>query len=244
MPDKIHIPYGIVDEESIYLRFRDAAGQYRRGDTGLYEPWDADHIALYGADAGSTTPYHVATEDGSSGDYFADLPDAVARGWSAYLQAGASPSAAGDVDIEIVAGQIGIDPTAATQIQAATAAALAAYDPPTYAEMNSGFGLLDWVSRAILFGTVDTVTSNADFTLAGDLGAVNDLYKYCWLVFTDGPNKGTGRMIQIYTGATKRVQFTGAGSRGAFATTVTAGDAFYIVPTTDLVAGIIGVVAN
>jgi hypothetical protein len=117
MAREIHIPYGVVGSADVYLRFRDASGKYRRGDTGAYESWNAANIALYGADTGSGVPYHVAAEDGSTGDYFADLPDATARTWSAYVQAGATPSADGGVDVEIAADEI---------VQGAAAAAIAA----------------------------------------------------------------------------------------------------------------------
>lgn len=108
MAREIHIPYGVTGSADVYLRFRNASGQYRRGDTGAYETYNAVNIALYGADAGSVTPYYVATEDGATGDYFADLPDVTARTWSAYLQAGAAPL---ESDVEIAADSLGVNTT-------------------------------------------------------------------------------------------------------------------------------------
>jgi len=140
MAREIHIPYGVVGSADVYLRFRNASGQYRRGDTGAYEAWNAGNIALYGADTGSGTPYHVASEDGSTGDYFADLPDATARGWSAYLQAGAAPSADGGVDVEIAADRIGIDATAAAQVNAAADQAATDYGANKIAPDPAGTG--------------------------------------------------------------------------------------------------------
>jgi len=111
--------------------------------------------------------------------------------------------------------------------------------------ITTPIGNLDWTARAILSGTVDTVTSNADFTLTSDdLSATDDQYKKCWLVFVTGNNKAVGRMIGVYTGATKRVQFNGAGVRGVFPSTVVAGDEWYLIPTSDVVAGIVGVRAS
>jgi hypothetical protein len=129
--------------------------------------------------------------------------------------------------------------TSAQLSAAIEAAALATAD--SVSAVQDSIDALDWSARAILSGTVNTVNSKADFTLTGDFSATDSMYARCWLVFTTGPNRGTGRLIGTYTGETKRVQFTGGGSRGEFVATVSAGDEFYIVPTTDLVAGIIGV---
>lgn len=121
-------------------------------------------------------------------------------------------------------------------------------DPATEAkqdEILADLAALDWRTQAILSGTVDTVTSNADFTVTGDFGSVDDSYKQCYIQFTSGSNKGIGRLIGAYTGSTKRVQFNGGGiARGAFPYTVVAGDEFILVPTSDLVVGIVGVKAN
>lgn len=115
---------------------------------------------------------------------------------------------------------------------------------PQSGDAYAAVGALDWTARAILSGTVAVVTSNSDFTLTGaDLSSVDDQYNKCWLVFHTGNNKGVGRLIGDYTGATKRVQFTGGGSRGVFPSTVVAGDSWYLMPNTDVVAGIIGVAA-
>jgi len=127
-----------------------------------------------------------------------------------------------------------------TEAAAAIAAALLATAAQVQA-VDDAISELDWTARAILSGTVDTVESNSDFTISGDFGSIDNMYRQCWLVFTDGPNKGIGRLIGEYTGETKRVQFTGAKARGEFPADVTVGDSFYIVPTSDLVAGVIGV---
>jgi hypothetical protein len=135
-------------------------------------------------------------------------------------------------------------PLSSAQTETAAAAAITAASLATAASVSTvqdSIDTLDWSARAILSGTVNTLNSKSDFTLTGDFSATDSMYVRCWLVFITGPNKGTGRLIGTYTGATKRVQFTGGGSRGEFVSTVSAGDEFYIVPTTDLVAGIIGV---
>jgi hypothetical protein len=121
-------------------------------------------------------------------------------------------------------------------------------DPATVTkqdEILADLAALDWRTQAILSGTVNTVTSNADFTITGDFGSVDDSYCQCYIQFTSGSNKGIGRLIGAYTGSTKRVQFNGGGiARGAFPYTVIAGDEFILVPTSDLVVGIVGVKAN
>lgn len=79
-------------------------------------------------------------------------------------------------------------------------------------------------------GTINTVASNADFTLtSSDLSSNNDDYKNAWILFTSGNNKFVARVIGTYTGATKRVQLTGEGMRGAFPRTVQAGDSFVVL---------------
>lgn len=79
----------------------------------------------------------------------------------------------------------------------------------------------------ILKGTVNTVASGSDFTLtSAQLLNSDDEYKWCYLVFTSGLNTGIARVIQVYTGSTGRVQFTGSGQAGAFPRTVAPGDAW------------------
>lgn len=85
-------------------------------------------------------------------------------------------------------------------------------------------------SGGVIAGTVNVDTSTSDFTLTSTALLANDNeYNSMWLVFTSGNNKGVPRIIGAYTGATKRVQFTGGGMRGAFPETVTAGDSFLIL---------------
>ena len=129
----------------------------------------------------------------------------------------------------------------ATMTEAAVAAAGIATEGKQD-EIIDAVANLDWTARALLSGTVGTVTSNGDFTLVSDdLSATDNQYKNCWLVFETGNNIGVARFIGAYTGATKRVQFSGGGTgRGAFPSNVVAGDQWRLLPTTDLVAGIVG----
>lgn len=123
-------------------------------------------------------------------------------------------------------------------VEAGTAAATLA--------IRNDIANIDWTARALLTGTVGTVTSNSDFTLlSDDLSATDNQYKNCWLVFETGNNVGVARFIGAYTGSTKRVQFNGGGfGRGEFPSDVVAGDQWRLLPTTDLVAGIVGVRAT
>lgn len=96
MAREIYVPLGDSGNANLYFRRRNAAGQYWRGDTSVYETFSAANLALYGADAGSATPYNVLTEDGSTGDYFGDDPTTGTGTWTAYEQAGAAPAASDD----------------------------------------------------------------------------------------------------------------------------------------------------
>lgn len=83
---------------------------------------------------------------------------------------------------------------------------------------------------AILAGTVNTVSSNDDFTLTStDLTTNNDDYNGMWLIFTSGNNKGVPRIISDYIGSIKNVLFAGTGRSGAFPQTVAPGDTFLIM---------------
>lgn len=82
----------------------------------------------------------------------------------------------------------------------------------------------------IAAGTVTAVTDNGDFTLTStDLTTNDNDYDAMWLVLLDNNNKFVPRVIGTYTGASKRVQFTGSGLKGAFPQTVQAGDAFAVL---------------
>ena len=82
---------------------------------------------------------------------------------------------------------------------------------------------------AVAYGTVNARTSESDFTLTStELSANNNDYDNMWLVFLDNNNQFVPRVIGTYTGATKRVQFTGSGLQGAFPQTVQAGDKWFI----------------
>lgn len=79
-------------------------------------------------------------------------------------------------------------------------------------------------------GTVNAVTTNADFTLTStDLTTNDDDYNNMLLVFRTGNNKFIPRAIQDYTGSTKQVVFTGSGIKGAYPRTVSAGDAWFLI---------------
>ena len=83
---------------------------------------------------------------------------------------------------------------------------------------------------AVAAGTVNTVTDSGDFTLiSSDLSSNDFDYDNMWLVMLDGANKFVLRLIGIYTGGTKRVQFTGTGMAGAFPQTVSPGDAWMLI---------------
>jgi hypothetical protein len=123
MAREIYVPFGSTGNADLYFRRRNAAGQYWRGDTSVYESYNAANIALYGADAGSGSPYNVLAEDGATGDYFGTDPGTGAGTWTAYEQAGAAPLAS---DVAVAVGETGIDAIAAAQSQTAAAAAITA----------------------------------------------------------------------------------------------------------------------
>lgn len=127
MAREIYVPLGETGNESLYFRRRNAAGQYWRGDTSVYEAFNAANIALYGADADSATPYNALTEDGTTGDYFGNDPTSGTGTWTAYEQAGAAPAESDDA---VETGDFQ---------QAAAAAAIAEFDFPTWTEMSSAF---------------------------------------------------------------------------------------------------------
>lgn len=175
MAREIHIPYGVTGSADLYLRFRNASGQYRRGDTGAYESFNAANIALYGADAATVPPYHVATEDGSTGDYFADLPDATVRTWSAYLQAGAAPSADGSVDVEIAADQIGVNVTqlAGQPVNAVAAVTFPASIGTSTLDENIVSGIVQSELVSYGVGTSDLDATGAQAAAAAAIAAAN-----------------------------------------------------------------------
>lgn len=83
---------------------------------------------------------------------------------------------------------------------------------------------------AVASGTVNTVTSSGDFTLtSSDLLTTDSVYNNMWLVLLDSGNKFVPRLITVYTGATKRVQFTGTGLAGPYPLTVNPGDAWLLI---------------
>jgi len=83
---------------------------------------------------------------------------------------------------------------------------------------------------AVARGTVDTVTDSGDFTVTSSDLSSNDFdYDNMWLVLLDNANKFIPRLIGVYTGSTKRIQFTGAGMAGAFPQTVASGDMWMII---------------
>ena len=82
----------------------------------------------------------------------------------------------------------------------------------------------------IAIGTVNAVTDNGNFTLtSSDLTTNDSDYDAMWLVLLDNNNKFVPRVIGTYTGAAKRVEFTGSGLKGDFPRTVVNGDAFAIL---------------
>ena len=179
----------------------------------------------------------------------ADVRDGTVYGPSAELEGTLAVPAAGSVALGVpVDATEGTAVLTQAAVQAAAAAAIADAGLATAAKQDetlADLAALDWRTQAILSGTVNTVTSNADFTITGDFGSVDDSYRQCYIQFTSGSNKGIGRLIGAYTGTTKRVQFNGGGiARGEFPYTVIAGDEFILVPTSDLVVGIVGVKAN
>lgn len=102
MSREIYVPLD-SGNSNLYFRRRNAAGQYWRGDTSAFELYNAANIALYGADADSSTPYNELTEDGSTGDYFGDDPASGDGTWTAYEQAGASPA---ESDVAVAYGEL------------------------------------------------------------------------------------------------------------------------------------------
>jgi len=83
---------------------------------------------------------------------------------------------------------------------------------------------------AVARGTVDVVTDSGNFTVtSGDLSGNDFDYDNMWIVMLTGNNKFILRLIGIYTGGTKRFQFTGAGMAGAFPQTVVNGDEWMLI---------------
>lgn len=86
------------------------------------------------------------------------------------------------------------------------------------------------LGASIAVGYVNQVTSPSDFYLnSSDLSSSDSTHNNQWLVFISGANNFVPRLIQTYTGATKRVQFTGTGLKGAFPQTVASGDPFQVM---------------
>jgi hypothetical protein len=191
---RIHIPYGVSGVTDLYCRFRDGDGKYRLGSTGAYETYSAVNIALYGADTGSGTPYHVVVEDGATGDYYVEIPDATARTWSAYLQAGAAPL---ESDVEVAADRIGLDATAAAQSQAAAAEAIAAAEP------------ID-ANATQLAG--QPVNAAAPVTFPGSVASEATLGKIAPRLIGTLSGAGTGTEICVYGGTTVTYTVDGSGN--------------------------------
>jgi hypothetical protein len=86
------------------------------------------------------------------------------------------------------------------------------------------------LGASIAVGYVNQVTSTSDFYLySTNLSSSDSTHNNQWLVFTSGANNFVPRLIQTYTGATKRVQFTSTGLKGAFPNTVASGDPFQVM---------------
>jgi len=94
MAKELTIPNLTAGGVDYYARFVNAIGQYWRGDTSAWETYDAGNVALYGADAGSGSPYNAATEVGATGDFTIDVPGLAAGSYKClvYQQAGAEPA--------------------------------------------------------------------------------------------------------------------------------------------------------
>ncbi len=204
---------------------------------------------LLGTYSGETVSHYGSLVGPFGHPATADVRDGTVYGPSAELEGTLAVPAAGSVALGVpVDATEGTAVLTQAAVEAAAAAAIAAAGLAKEAKQDetlADLAALDWRTQAILSGTVNTVTSNADFTIIGDFGATDDSYKQCYIQFTSGANKGIGRLIGAYTGSTKRVQFNGGGiARGAFPYTVVAGDEFILVPTSDLVVGIVGVKAN
>jgi len=228
---------------------------YRRGTAGAktaISPSDLATLETAHTDGG------IKVIEGQ--DHRLDLPDAAVAAGVDRIEWGGSATGitidGGQANLigQATTGSVGT-PLTSQQTQDAAAAAIAAAGyllsdadtGPTrlvradeLAEVYTAIAELDWTARTILSGTVDTVVSNSDFTIAGDFGAVDNMYKFNWLIFTDGQNRCIGRMIGRYNASTKQVQFVGAGVRGSFPDTVEPGDSFYLAPNSDVVAGLIG----
>ncbi len=129
MARELYAPLGETGLTKLYARRLNAAGQYWRGDTSAYESFNAENIALYGADAGSGTPYNVMSEDGATGNYWGTDPTSGLGVYEVYEQAGAEPAEADELRS---VGTIGVNVThiegtdATDAIEAAATAAIAA----------------------------------------------------------------------------------------------------------------------
>jgi len=219
-----------------------------------YAPSDTLRIPVTGdtltALDGTTSPYGLY-RNGTRDEAVTVTITGTGNDWLATLTIPAGYSLGDTLWLKLLATTAGgtyvvtSEPIVLADAQSAAAAAITAASLATEAKQNeilADLAALDWRTQAILSGAVNTVTSNADFTITGDFGATDDSYKQCYIQFASGANKGIGRLIGAYTGETKRVQFNGGGiARGAFPYTVAAGDEFILVPTSDLVAGIVGV---
>jgi hypothetical protein len=83
---------------------------------------------------------------------------------------------------------------------------------------------------AVARGTVNAVTDSGDFTVTSTDLSSNDFdYDNMWFVMLDGANKFIPRLLGIYTGSTKRVQFSGSNMAGAFPQTINPGDSWMII---------------
>jgi hypothetical protein len=163
MPREIYVPLGDSGNANLYFRRRNAAGQYLRGDTKVYEDFNPTNLALYGADAGSGTPYNVLGEDGSTGDYFGDDPTSGTGTWTAYEQAGAAPA---QTDDAVATGDFP---------QAAAAAAIAA-TPVTLANGPHGGAAATLTLLSTSLGAVDAlaVALASDFIVGGSITCSTD----------------------------------------------------------------------
>jgi len=211
MTKELTIPNLTTTGADYYARFVDATGQYWRGDTSAWEAYSAVNIALYGADAGSGTPYNQATEVGGTGDFTIDIPSAFAAGsykCLVYEQSGANPV---EGDSYVGGGGFEWDGTNLTAISSR----------PNLAQMLSGFGAIT--------GSIIDSGSNTNITFDTDLSEVsNDHYGNSdggtVLVFTSGTNANVGRRITGYNGTTKFVTV-----ESAFPNVPAAADAFAIL---------------
>lgn len=104
-----------------YARYVDSQGRYWRADTAVWEAYNAANLALYGADAGSGTPYHAGTEDGATGTCAFPVPAFAAGAYTAlvYEQLGFEPAEADEL---AGAGSVEWDGSALVSISTVAAA--------------------------------------------------------------------------------------------------------------------------